>query len=147
MSARFSTGLRQFIQVTGPIRQALANSELRIYSGPIPASVDSAISASNLLLCTIRTSTGGGLNLADSAPGGLLLKDANEVWQGDVAASGTATFYRHVLPSDTGAASETAVRIQGTAGVAGQNMSLSNPQLVLGAVQRLESYIISLPEA
>ena len=147
MSARFSTALRIYMQVTGSIRQALANSELRIYGGPVPASVDSAISVSNELLCTIRTSVGGGLNLSVSAPGGLLLKDAAEVWQGEVITGGTATFYRHVLPSDTDAASEAAIRIQGTTGIAGQNMILSNPLLVAGAIQRIESYIISLPEA
>lgn len=147
MSARFSTGLRTAMLVTGSLRSALANGELRIYSGPVPASVDSAITVSNTLLCTIRTDADGGINLDTVAPDGLVTKAPAEIWQGDVVATGTATFYRHVLPSDTGTASTSAIRIQGTAGLAGQNMNLSNPALVSGALQRIESYVISLPEA
>ena len=146
MSARFSTGLRNAMLATGSLRTALASGELRIYSGPVPASVDGAISGSNTLLCTIRAEADAGINLDTSAAGGLITKAPAELWSGDVVATGTATFYRHVLASDTGTASTTAVRIQGTAGLAGQNMNLSNPALVSGALQRIESYVISMPE-
>lgn len=147
MSARFSTGLRNALLVTGSLRTALANGELRIYSGPVPASVDNAISVSNTLLCVIKAEAGAGINLDTTASGGLVTKAPAEVWSGDVITSGTATFYRHVLPSDTGVGSATAPRIQGTVGIAGQNMNLSNPALVSGALQRIESYVVSLPEA
>lgn len=147
MSARFSTGLRNALLATSSLRAALNSGEIRIYSGPVPASVDGAISVSNTLLCVIKTDSGAGLTLAVSAADGLITKSPDEVWQGAVVASGTATFYRHVLASDTDVASTTAIRVQGTAGLAGQNMNLSNPALVSGAVQRLESYVISLPEA
>jgi hypothetical protein len=146
MSARFSTGLRAAMLATGSLRAALANGELRVYSGTVPASVDAALTVSNTLLCTIKAAGGAGINLATTAPGGVLTKDPAEVWSGDVVASGTATFYRHVLPSDTGAASTTAPRVQGTVGIAGQNMNLSNTALVSGALQRIESYVISMPE-
>ncbi|WNV50612.1 hypothetical protein [Pseudomonas phage Rollin] len=146
MSARFSTGLRNAMLATGSLRSALANGELRIYSGPVPASVDSAISVSNTLLCVIKAEAGAGINLDTSAAGGLITKAPAEVWSGDVVASGGATFYRHVLASDTDTASTTAIRIQGTVGLAGQNMNLSNTALVSGALQRIESYVISMPE-
>jgi Tfp pilus assembly protein PilX len=146
MSARFSTGLRDALLATGSLRSALANGELRIYSGPVPASVDSAISVSNTLLCVIKAEAGAGVNLDTTATGGLVTKAPAEVWSGDVVATGNATFYRHVLPSDTDTASTTAARIQGTVGIAGQNMNLSNPALVSGALQRIESYVVSLPE-
>lgn len=146
MSLKFSTGLRQAILASNPLRQALANSEIRIYSGPEPVSVDSAIAGSNILLVTIRTDANGGLNFAADAPGGALLKNLDEIWQGTVVANGVATFYRHVLPADTGVGSTTAPRIQGTVGFAGTDMQLSNTNLVIGAIQKLEAYSITLPE-
>lgn len=146
MSLKFSTGLRQAILASNPLREVLANGEIRIYSGPEPASVDSAISGSNLLLVTIRTDANGGLNFETDAPGGTLLKDLDEVWQGTVVANGVATFYRHVLAADTGAASTSSPRIQGTVGFAGTDMQLSNTNLVIGAIQKMEAYSVTLPE-
>lgn len=147
MSLRFSTGLREYLMAVGSLRDALNAGEIRIYSGPEPASVDSAISPSNLLLVTIRTDTNDGLTFESTAPGGTLLKSAAEVWIGTVEAAGTATFYRHVLPSDTGVASTSARRIQGNVGFAGTDMQLSNTVLAVGAIQKLEAYSITLPEA
>lgn len=146
MSLLFSSGLREYIAATGPLRMALNEGEIRVYSGPPPASVDSAISPSNLLLVTFRTDSNGGLTFEATAPGGTLLKNAAEIWRGTVAAAGTATFYRHVLPSDTGVASTTARRVQGTVGFAGTDMQLSNTVLAPGAIQSLEAYSITLPE-
>jgi len=146
MSLKFSTGLRAGMLATNPLRTLLAGGEIRLYSGPAPASVDSALGGSNLLLCTIKTDAGAGLTFEATAPGGTITKSLAEVWQGEVVAAGTATFYRHVLASDTGAASTTAVRIQGNIGIAGADMNLSNIALVVGAIQKLEAYSITLPE-
>ncbi|MDH1012313.1 hypothetical protein N5C80_26575 [Pseudomonas nicosulfuronedens] len=146
MSLKFSTGLRAGLLVTGPLRTLLAGGEIRLYSGPVPASVDNALGGSNILLCTIKTSAGAGLTFEATAPGGTVTKTLAELWQGEVVAAGSATFYRHVLASDTGVASTTAVRVQGNVAIAGADMVLSNTALTVGAIQKLEAYSITLPE-
>lgn len=146
MSIRFSTALRAAMLATAPLATALNNGEIRVYSGPAPDSVDSMLNPSNVLLVTFKTDVGGQLTFETSAPGGTIVKKMSEIWQGTVVASGTAAFYRHVLPSDTGVASTTAVRIQGNIGIAGADMNFSNTALVLGAVQGMEAYSITLPE-
>ena len=71
-------------------------------------------------------------------------KPAGETWSGTNVASGTASFYRLVLPADTGAASTSAPRVQGTVGVIDANMNLSSVGLVNAAPQGLTSYTVSL---
>lgn len=147
MALRFSTGLRDGLLAGNALKTLLAGGEIRLYSGPVPASVDSAISPSNQVLCTIRNNGATGLEFEAAASGGVLSKSASQTWRGTNTAGGLATFYRHVLSSDTDAASTTAIRIQGEVAVAGADMSISNPLLVNGAVQSLEAYSVALPEA
>lgn len=56
MALRFSTGLRNFLNEAGGLKQALNNGKLMIYSGAQPASADDA--ASGTLLATITKSSG-----------------------------------------------------------------------------------------
>lgn len=51
MTARYSTGLRNFLAREGGIADALSNGIIEIYSGPQPASADAA--PSGTLLCTL----------------------------------------------------------------------------------------------
>lgn len=146
MALKLSTAVRAAMLATGSLKSVLDGGEIRIYSGPVPGSVDSALEAGNLLLVTLKTDTNAGLTLASTAPGGTITKNLAEVWQGTVAAAGTATFYRWVQASDTGVASTTAIRVQGTIGIAGADMNLSNTALTVGAVQKLEAFSITLPE-
>lgn len=147
MALRFSTGLRDGLLAGGALKALLAGGEIRLYSGPVPASVDAAIGPSNQVLCTIRNNNGAGLEFEAAAAGGVLSKSASQTWRGTNSAGGLAAFYRHVLSSDTNAASTTAMRIQGEVAVAGADMSISNPLLVQDAVQTLEAYSVALPEA
>ena len=146
MSLKFSTGLRRALLAVAPLRTALNGCELRVYSGPEPASVDSAISPSNLLLLKIKTDTGAGLTWEADAPGGVITKNLAEDWRGTVDAAGSATFFRYVLPADTDTASTSAVRVQGTVAIAGGDLNFSNTAFVVGAVERLKAYAIALPE-
>jgi len=143
--AKFSTGLRNYIQATGSVRQALANSVIRLYSGAVPASSDSALAGGNVLLCEI-TDEAGSFNFDTVPSGGALTKQPDALLEGVVLVSGVATFYRHVLPADVGAASTTAIRIQGTVGLAGTDMELSSTTLAGGASQRLSSHTVVLLE-
>lgn len=56
MTIRYSSALRNFLNEGGCIKQALANGELRLYSGTQPASADTA--PSGTLLATITVASG-----------------------------------------------------------------------------------------
>jgi hypothetical protein len=131
---------------TGSLRDALADGFIKIYGGTAPAAADDAISGSNPLLNTVSLDgAGGGINLDVVAVGGIIGKSPSDDWFGINAASGTATFYRHVAAGDTGALSTTAPRLQGTIATAGADLNLSDVALVSGADQRIDYYVVNLP--
>lgn len=146
MSIKFSTGLREGLLASNSLRSLLNGGELRLYSGAVPISADAAIAPANTLLCTIRAE-GAGLTFEAAAPNGMLTKNLAELWTGSVVAAGVATFYRHVLTADTGVASASLPRIQGEIALAGKDMSLSNPNLTLGAIQKIDYYSVTLLES
>lgn len=146
MAIKASTGLRNKLLDTNPLRTALASGFIKIYSGTVPASADEAISGGNTLLCTISVNSAGtGLTFEAAAVNGTIVKNASEVWSGTNVATGTATFYRHVTASDTGALSTSESRIQGEVGLAGTDMVLSSTSLTSGATQTIDYYAINLP--
>lgn len=114
-----STGLATHLAVTGSMKAGLDSGFLYIFSGPVPASADDAIDGSSVML--VKISVGGdgttGLTFSATATGGVLTKTSSETWEGTIAATGTATFYRFCEASDAGTASSTtAKRVQGTVG-------------------------------
>lgn len=148
MSLKISTGLRNKMLDTGSLKSIFAASFIKIYSGTPPAAADDAIGGGNTLLCTISiNSTGTGVNMATGASAGVLPKNPSDVWSGVNAASGVATFYRHVAAGDTAAASTTEARLQGTIDIAGAEMNLSSTSLTSGATQTIDYYSIALPAA
>ena len=140
---KISTGLRNHVLASGSLKSALDGGEIRIYAGTEPASADDAIGSATLLV-TIE-SGGSGINFDSAAAGGVLEKAPAETWNGVNVASGTATFYRHVLPGDTGAASTSAVRMQGTCAVAGADLNLTSVALTSGATQTVDFYSVAFP--
>lgn len=146
MAIKISTGLRNGMLGTNPLKTILASGFVKIYSGPVPSDADAAIGGTNTLLCTISVnSSGTGLTFDTAAVNGVIVKNPAEVWSGNNVASGTATFYRHVTAADTGALSTTEPRIQGEIGLAGTDMVLSNVVLASGAPQNVDYYAIALP--
>lgn len=145
MATRFSTGLRNGMAVTSPIRTLLNNSVLKIYAGTVPSSADAALPGDATLLVTI-VANDGNLRLDTVASGGTVTKDTTQIWSGVAVASGVATYYRHVLPSDTGVLSTTQVRIQGEVALVGKEMSLTNTSISSGATQTIDFYAINLGE-
>jgi len=140
---KLSTGLRDGLLSGDSLKALLDGGEIRIYdTTTIPASADDAISGATLLV-TIKNA-GSGITFA-AAAGGVMQKAAAEVWSGVNAATGTAKFYRHVLSADDGTASSSAVRIQGTVGLAGADMNLSSVALTSGATQSLNFYSVAMP--
>lgn len=140
---KISTGLRNHVLASGSLKSALDGGEIRIYAGAAPASADDAIGAATLLV-TIKDA-GAGINFDSAAAAGVIEKDPSETWNGVNAASGTASFYRHVLAADTGALSTTALRMQGDCGVAGADLNLTSVSLTSGATQTIDFYSVAFP--
>lgn len=146
MAIKISTGLRNGLLDSASLKGLLDGGVINIYQGDEPASADSAIPEAAQLLCTVSLdSTGDGINFDINAVDGVLSKAPAEVWSGVNAASGTAQFYRHVQPSDTGVASDTEVRVQGNIGTFGTDMEISSTTLTEGAVQTVDHYSIAMP--
>lgn len=145
---KFSTGLRNHLLVNGSIRGALNAGYIRIYSGTPPPKGDDAIPAGATLLVEATVDgLGGGLTFeATTTSAGLLQKSSAEVWKGTVLASGLATWFRFVTSTDGGAASTSALRLQGTVSTAGGDMQISDPNLVSGADQKVDFFSIFQPE-
>ncbi|ADU36227.1 hypothetical protein [Variovorax paradoxus] len=111
------------------LKADLDGGEIRIYAGAIPDDAEDAIGGATLLV-TIKN---GGSGLTFAAPSdGVMLKAAGETWSGTSVATGTASFYRHVLSADDGSASASALRLQGSVGLAGADMNLTSVALVSG---------------
>lgn len=138
-----STGLKNGVLSGDSLKSLLDGGEIRFYAGTVPANADAAIGGATLL-CTIKNG-GSGINFASAAAGGVLQKASGETWGGTNVASGTATFYRHVKSDDDGSASTTAVRLQGSLGLAGADINLTSVALVSGAPQTLNYYSVGLP--
>jgi hypothetical protein len=118
-----------------------------IYSGTAPATADAAINTSNSTVLATITNNGGATGLTFAAPdSGTVTKTSSEVWQGTVVASGVASFFRHVLPTDLGDTNTTAIRVQGSVALnAGGDLNLTSTSLALNAIQSVDYYAITLP--
>ena len=138
-----STGLRTAMLDTASARTALNLGKINIYSGAVPATADAAVTGT--LLCTItNNSTATGITL-DTAVAGSIPKTAAEVWSGVNVATATASYYRHVGSSDTGALSTTEPRVQGLIATSGAELNLTSVALSNGATQTIDFYSITLP--
>lgn len=139
-----STGLRNFMLSSGSLKQALDGKVIKIYSGPAPISADAALSADNVLLATVSVSgTGAGVTMA-AAENGTLSKNSSEVWSGQVAANGTASFFRMQTAADDGALSTTAARIQGSIALDGADMNFATLTLISGNTRQINYFVISV---
>lgn len=144
MTVKSSTGLRNHVLAVGSVKNALDGCLIKLYGGTAPADADAA--ASGTLLATISVNnTGTPVTFNSSADAGVLAKNSGEVWAGAVSASGTCTHYRIVKPSDTGASSTTDIRAQGTVGLIGADLNVSNNVLVASAIQNIDYFVVALP--
>lgn len=145
MAIKASTGLRNALLGTGSFKGTMDGGFLDIYAGTVPTDADAAIGSATLLCRISDNGTGTGLDFAASAAAGVLAKDGSQVWSGTNVATGTATFYRFVASGDTGAASTTEPRLQGTVAVLGADLNLSSVALSSGAPQAIQFFYVALP--
>lgn len=143
---KISTALRQALAVGGSLRDTLNNGLVRIYSGAVPASADAALGGA-VLLCEISAGGDGTpLTFESTAPNGALTKSASEVWTGTNLQNGTPTFFRYALSTDSGQASTSEPRIQGSVGGVGSDMVITSLPLVQGNPQVFELFQLTVPE-
>jgi len=148
--AKFSTGLRDYLAVTGSLKAALDDGKINIYKGAtIPSSPDDALPGDATLMYTFTVDDDGTtlLDFAASATNGVLLKDAAQAWQGEAAAAGDMAFFRYYVPADDGeTASTTARRVQGTVGTAFADMIVASVTKALTDPLTLNNFGIAVPE-
>lgn len=145
MAMKISTGLAKAMLDTGSLKANLTGMKLNIYSGTEPATADASI-GSAVLLVTISDAGGANpLSFEASAVGNVIEKASTQVWNGTNVASGTASFCRLVLASDTGGSSASEIRVQGDVGVAGRFLNLSSVALTSAAVQTVDYLSITMP--
>lgn len=144
--AQLSTGLRDQMMTVAPFATALGNCIMNLYAGTLPPSADAALPSDAVLLCTISDAGGGGkLNWESASASGVLAKSSSQVWSGTNVATGTAAWWSMQLASDSGAATSTGVRMQGSLAVLGADINLSSVNLVTGAIQSLDYFVVSIP--
>lgn len=150
MNTLFSTALKNYLNVTGDMHDALNNGLLGIWSGPVPASADDAVDGSSVLLATISVGgTGTKCTFSPTSTGGVLVKTAAENWFGNVLATGTASFFRYYVGTDTGATADTTAanpRVQGNVGTdMNSEMVLPSVALTSGNTQAISDFQVGWP--
>lgn len=147
MAFKFSTGLRNGMLGATGFKALMDGFRVRIYAGTTPDTADAALGGATLL-CELTVSGDGTTNLNFGSPSGAIIsKAAGEVWSGTAVATGDATFFRAVKTTDTGAASTTDLRIQGTVGELGADMNLSDATFTSGTPFTLNYFSVALPTA
>lgn len=147
MAAKLSTGLRNHLAVTGSLRSAFhGNCRLSVYGGSEVATADADATGATLL-CVITGPAAVGLEFEATATTGVLSKLAAQTWSGTNVASGTATWFRLELLSDTRGASTTSPRIQGNIGTAVGDMVMLNAVLTSGNVKTINGAGFTIPAA
>lgn len=152
-----STGYRaKILSVTGgSAQQVLNGGVLKLYSGVEPDTADLAIDVSNNLLVSIYKDNDGVTGLSfDDEPTVVTSVTPHivhvpikptETWEGTIASSGIASFYRWEMAGDDQSQSITQVRLQGSVGNVGADLLLTNTTLAAGASQKIDHFFLSLP--
>lgn len=144
---KLSTGLRDAILTGGSLKAGLDGGVIYVYSGPVPATADAALSGNTLLAVISNNAAGTGITMAAASVNGVLSKNAAEVWRGLIAANGVASFYRFAALNDDGLLSTVEKRLQGTVGTVGADLNFSSINFVAGNYKQIDSYNVALPTA
>lgn len=149
MALNFSTGFKNAILDTGSLKATFDDGFITIYAGTIPADADAAIGAATALVTYSDNGAvpalGTGLDLEASAVAGAISKAAAQIWKGTAGSTGTAAFFRYEQLADTGAASTTEIRIQGTVGGGGADLFVTSTTFTSAVEYTLDMFSISVP--
>ncbi len=122
-------------------------SVIGIYSGPVPATADDALPQGAMLLCVIsKEGRGDGVSFDSDTSQGVLVKNPNEAWSGQIRNAGTASFFRMFkVTDDQAVASTTLPRLQGTVGLVEADLNLSSMDFVPGNERKLKTFTVAVP--
>ncbi len=142
MSLKLSTGLRDGMLDTSPFKTLLDASRVKLYSGAAPATADDA--EGTLLVSIGSDNADTHCHFLAAAVSGVLSKNA-DIWSGVAGATGTASYFRLVVNTDTGVLSTTEIRMQGTVGTSGADINMSAVSIVSGATQTIDTWDLTMP--
>ena len=143
MALTLSTGLATALAGTSSLKGALDGCAIQLYSGAVPTSADDGLGAA-VMLCSVLLDGTDPLvfSHADTTVG----KPTGDVWGGINAASGAASFFRLAHAADTGSASTSDVRVQGTVGLTkASDMVLQNTAFTSGLSFQLNNFVLNVP--
>lgn len=157
MAERLSTGFVNARNVTGCVKDIMANGIIHIYSGTQPADADAVETGDLLMKLTLGSGAfvpgvaTNGINMGTST-GGVLSKDGSEVWSGiglTIAGTGTAAgWYRWYANDAVTGASTTAVRVDGAIGTStSYEMRMSNTIIVENGPSTVNTFTFTSPRA
>ena len=129
----------------GGVKGGLDACLCAIYAGAQPASANDG--ATGVLLGTMSVDGDGTTGMTwDAAVAGVISKAAAENWRVTWAAAGVAGWFRFYAPGDTISADDaTKCRVDGSCGTSGADMNLTNLQTVIGRVDTVDGFILTLP--
>jgi hypothetical protein len=142
MALKLSTALRNKLLDTGPLRTIFNLGQINIYNGVAPASADDAVVGTLILIVKNGAS---GLTFEAAAVNGAISKKLTETWNGSATATLQAQYFRLVAPGDTGVASTTESRLQGSVAQAGADLNMTTINLQSGTVYPIDNFAVSLP--
>ncbi len=141
MALKLSTGLRDGMLDTSPFKTLLDASRVKIYSGAAPATADAA--EGTLLVSIGSDNADTHCHFLAAAVSGVLSKNA-DIWSGVAGSTGTASYFRLVVNTDTGVLSTTEIRMQGTVGTSGADINMSAVSIVSGATQTIDTWDLTM---
>lgn len=159
----YSTGLvHSLLRASGlSFADTLSGFVIDIYSGarpaattPTSAAADSAVVPSSTVVLLGTVTKSGLPATGDAAAFGLHFGDpalraidkaVGETWQFHGAVQGTASWFRVRMPGDTGLASDTAYRIDGSIGTYSADAILSSTAIVTDNVYTLNRFKLTWP--
>jgi hypothetical protein len=137
----------------GSLKDILKDGIITIYSGTQPSSPDNAVVGTALMVITVSSgafvagSFGNGLEMEDDPLSGVIEKSAAEVWSAVAIATGVAGWFRWVgNATDTGAASTTLPRVDGTVGVGNGDLNVATTQITVSKTYTVDDFVITTPE-
>lgn len=150
MTVRLSTGLRNLLAGSTGFGAAFNDGVIYVYSGPQPLSADNAVSGTLLGIVTKNAaafafgSPTNGLEFA--APVAGVVAKTTDAWQFAGLAAGTAGWFRLMgNANDALGSSTTSPRMDGSIGVSGADLNLSNIAIAIGAPNTIDVFQFTIP--
>ncbi len=142
MAIRLSPGVQNGLAGTQGIYELFNGGFIGIFSGGQPSD---ATQAENGTLLTLISSSSGTAGLPMGTAGNGQISKAATVWSGVCQNAGVAGWFRFYDKNYTQGSNGTAVRFDGSIGISGSDMVMSNSNLVVGAPTTVDVATFAVP--